>query len=84
MSKSKTASDAVTEYDTLLMKNAKKAETSREIMRRTGFGEARVMRILHNLNDAGRLRKRKELRMRIDDVVQPVMVYWVDDDKPTG
>ena len=82
MSKSKKASDAVTEYDSLILKDASNAETTREIMRRTGFGEARVMRILHNLNDAGRLRKRKELRMRIDDVVQPIMVYWVDDKSP--
>ena len=79
MSKSKKASDAVAEYDLILLRNPSKAETSREIMRRTGFGEARVMRILHGLNEAGRLRKRKELRKRIDDVLQPVMVYWVDD-----
>ena len=81
MHKSKKASDAVAEYDSILLRNPSKAETSREIMRRTGFGEARVMRILHDLNDAGRLCKRKELRKRLDDVLQPVMVYWVEDAK---
>ena len=82
MSKTKKASDAVTRLDEerVLKCSSTEAESAREIRKRTGFGEGKVFRILHELDDAGVLRMRKEFRVRLDGVAQGVAVYWVEDD----
>lgn len=61
------------------MKSPSEAETTREIMRRTGFSEERVHHMLRQLSEAGRLHVKREQRGRIDGTWQVVPVYWVED-----
>lgn len=53
------------------------AKTIMEITRATGLGEKRIRAALQSLKEAGRLRKHRILRPRLDDVLVPVWGFTV-------